>query len=289
VFRKDCVKIGSKDFSIFEDTVLRTLKRKSLRQMSQVLLYKAPIPGCENLFHTPNDASLPRIPRHVKRMPASQLASINAQYHTYKLRHAEYECAKAIHDFEARAEEFPFDPPNPPAFGLPATESMLRYYKSKNTFNPVAPDAPLAHQFRPPRRSVPFRVSSVLPAHLTIPVVSPSLKLNHERAQQRIAAMMIRTDALEGQRKREIAKAVWNAQRRQFLENRSRRGLSQMLTIRDRRKDERTPEEDPGEEVRQMMADIDERDRKMKAERQHAEAIWSGEASAPFLPGDCPV
>jgi hypothetical protein len=261
--------------------------------MSQVLLSNSPIPGCDSLFQTSNSLVLPRVPRHVKRMAPSEVASLDSQYRAYKLRCAEYECASSIRDFESRVHETVTEPlippPDPPPFALPAAQSMLSYYKSKNTFNPVAPIKPT--QFRPPHHSVPFRVSSILPAHLTIPVVSPSLKLNHERAQQRLAAMMTRLDALESQRKREIARSVRHSQKLQFIENRSRRGVSEMFGLAKVRQEAPAPEEDPGEEVRQLMAELDERHRKMKEERhrQRAEAIWSGEPSAPFVPGDCTV
>jgi hypothetical protein len=229
-------------------------------------------------------------------MSASEISKIESQCDSFKQRQEEYECLREIHAFEARhSEEVPeltVSPPEPPPFGLPGAESMLAYHKSRNTFNPVDPaNVVQPSVFRPKRHSTQFLVKSVIPKHLTIPIMSPTMVSRRQRAQEHLSALLIRRDSVEARGRRERLRMSWNAQQQKFQEARSRR-TSLELDVVEQKKGKTMRdggEEDPGDEVRQMLRDLDEFDKKLKIEKEGARqgTLWAGDNDPPFLAGEC--
>jgi hypothetical protein len=260
-----------------------------------VLLYDSPIPGCDGIFRPELDPRCPRIPRNVKRKSSSQVAKLEYQLRTFKERQKEYECLRDIHEFEAKHDEtvppFSMRPPDPPPFGLPGAEAMLKYHKSKNTFNPVDPESvlPLV-EYHPIKRTTHFRVKSVRPRNLTIPLLSATMKIRHQRTQERITAMIVRIDAAEKKAKREKLHDSWSQQQLKFEKSKSRLEYPSVMELKKRMDQKNQEKEEEGEDIRQLLEDLDEFDRKSKIGKERPqETLWSGEGSVPFLPADCEV
>jgi hypothetical protein len=230
----------------------------------QIYHHRAPIPGCQDTL--PLDvAVLPPLCPRPKLPSDSELAHIQAQLDQFHEEEAAYVCLSAIETFEHPTSALL--PARPvPSFDVASAESVLALAKSTNGINTPDPDNMiLPMPFRPPERRQPFRVSSVIPKRLVIPEYSPPMRALNEKRAEECRARMLRLDALDLRQRQKRTRMLSRVDRLKIGERAAARGQYKPFNPWQVRRAQTEPP--VSSDAANLLAEIDNHDRKMKALR----------------------
>jgi hypothetical protein len=248
----------------------------------------ASIPGCDQDV-LDSAAVLMRtveIPRHVRPISDREIASLQAQMDAYAIQQQDYECRRAILAFEGNEKIKDLRPPSPPD-NLSDAQSVLDYH-AKHKKPGTEPEIQIAPpvQFRLLKKTGPFRLPSVIPAHVTIPFMSVTARTRNEQLQQELSKRLLRLEALDQRRKQKRTQTLSKIDREKRAGNSGPSAFCPKMIPPVNLESLDAPEDDM-DDARSAVEDIDKFERRMKLEaaRKRAKTIFASSVAPPSLPG----